>query len=630
MDLSRHKKTLSFVYDFFVRGECDVSPVPYLPSKTECGTPAPLYFPRTSPEAKGIPSARLISMLDELEHSSRVNMHSLTVLCDGAVISEASAPGYDRRLPHVTYSLCKSVVGLAIGLLCDEGKIDLERPAYRYFPKNRLPARLSARMKAVTVRHLLTMASGVAFAEAGAIAEVDWLRAFFSSDVAFPPGSAFAYNSMNTYVLSALVREITGEGLLTYLRPRLFDPLRIGHVFWEKCPLGIEKGGWGLYIAQEDVAKIAQLCMDGGVFEGKRLLSAAYIEAATDRQMATPTEAGDYDYGYQIWSRRDKTAFLFNGMLGQNAWVCPKNRIIVVMNAGNNEFFQKSSMLAVIEKWLGGDFTRGEYLRRDKRTLRALRLAESHFFSTRAWIHLPPPPSFFARLGARLRGRPLEVLPRLCDKLAGHSYSLQKNNTGLLPVFLRIQQNNHSAGLRAISFERWGERFFVTFDEGERERYRLEAGFYRPIYTTLRVQGESYLIGVQACFATDEDGHRLLKIECLFPEMAHARRIKVFFDDENVTILLRETPGKEVLDMLIRSVSVSAPRAGGLIKFFYNRINFDYIFMKAYDKFEPSFKLSLAEEAQPTVAGLLGTGEEPPLFEEVFHLDTEPSAEEKK
>ncbi len=587
MDIMQQKKAFTLMYDLFVRGLPSVSRIPYLPSKTVCGDPVENYFPRVAPEARGISSAYIAEMLDELEHSRRVNMHAITVIADGAVIAEASAAPYDRRLPHVAHSLSKSVTGIAIGILVEEGGMALDAPIHQYFPKTALPARLSAKMKALTVRHLLTMTTGVTFNETGAATDVNWVRAYFSSSVEGEPGNRFAYNSMNSYILAAALRAVTGMGLVEYLTPRLFEPLGIRRVFWEKCPLGCEKGGWGLYLAEEDMAKIAMMMLDGGIFAGRRILSENFVRTATYTQVKTPADAGAYDYGFQIWTARTGNDFLFNGMMGQNAWVSPKNRIIVITNAGNTEFFQQSSMLAIIEKYLGGDFARSGPLKKNRTAWRHLRETEAHFFETRRWAKPLSTHKWPYRLYHRLCGLPTEPLPKTCKKLAGRHFRFPENNCGILPLFIRLIQNNHTAGLRGISFSAIGDKFYVTFDEGKDAVYRAEVGFYRYVSTVWNIAGELYRVSVCGAFAVNEDGRRLLMLDVVFPEISHARRLKFFFDDEGSSLSMREVPGREVVEGLLASLPITAPRTRGVVSFIRNRINLDYIMMKVYAKFEP-------------------------------------------
>ena len=118
----------------------------------------------------------------------------------------------------------------------------------------------------MTVRHLLTMSSGCGFKEYGMVLEADWAKAFLDADYAFEPGEKMEYNSMNTYMLAAIVRRKTGEGLMEYLRPRLFEPLGFADVAWETCPLGTEKGGWGMYVRLEDALKLGLVYLNGGVW----------------------------------------------------------------------------------------------------------------------------------------------------------------------------------------------------------------------------------------------------------------------------------------------------------------------------------------------------------------------------
>ena len=597
MELRRHKKTLDLAYDFFVRGKSDVSRIPHTPYKTVLPAAAENDLARTIPEAKGVSSAHVADFLEELEHHSRIHLHALTVLVDGAVIAEAVAPGYDRAIPHVSHSMCKTVTGMAIGMLIAEGKLTLDTPAYTLFPADRLPARLSAKSKAITVRHLLTMSSGVAFAELGSAVETDWVRAFFSSDVRFEPGTDFAYNSMNTYLLSAIVGEVSGLPLDEYLAPRLLAPLRIKSFFWERCPMGVPKGGWGLYIAQEDAAKLGMMMLDGGRFEGKQILDASWIAEATATQKITPREAGDYNYGYQMWSARDGSAFTFNGMLGQNVWISPANRVVIVSNAGNAEFFSDGGLLTLFSKYFGAGLSRTSPLPRDRQALARLRRTQADFFRSRAWIDPLRAPHGLSRLWRRLCGRSLFPLPRLASRLAGRAFALPKSNSGILPTFMRLMQNNHTAGLRALSFEAEGDRFYACFDEGEGEQYRIPLGFYGYRSSILAVRGEVYRIQAAAAFAVNEDGCRVLKIEIVFPEFSHTRRIKVFLPDEDtVRLRLLELPDRQIVDGLFSVLPVTTPRTGAAVQFLKNRINLDYVLLKVYDKFEPELTGTLVTD----------------------------------
>ena len=183
-------------------------------------------------------------------------------------------------------------------MLIDEGKLSLNDKIVDIFA-DRLNKLNKFTHRNITVRHLLTMTSGIVFNVAGSVTENNWVKCFFESFLVSEPGKHFNYNSMNTYMLSAIVKTVSGHGLCEYLRPRLFEPLGIRNFYWEKCPMGIEKGGWGMYILPEDMLKIGQLLLNGGVWNGKRLISQEWIDAATSAQAAAPKSIGDFNYGYQ-------------------------------------------------------------------------------------------------------------------------------------------------------------------------------------------------------------------------------------------------------------------------------------------------------------------------------------------
>ena len=114
---------------------------------------------------------------------------------------------------------------------------------------------------------------------------------------------------------------------------------------WEKGPEGCEKGGWGLYMSPESWARVGIMMMQGGVFMGRRILPEEWVRESTAEKAIVPEINGNFNYGYHLWVSRNGSEILFNGMLGQNVWLCPGNNIMVVMTGGNNEIFQQSSAL---------------------------------------------------------------------------------------------------------------------------------------------------------------------------------------------------------------------------------------------------------------------------------------------
>jgi hypothetical protein len=137
-------------------------------------------------------------------------------------------------------------------------------------------------------------------------------------------------------MLSAIVQKATGMRVLDYLRPRLFEPLGIEHPTWEASPQGITAGGYGLSIRTEDIAKFGQLYLQKGQWQGKRLVPAAWIEAATSLQTSNgsnPKSDWDQGYGYQFWRCRHG-AYRGDGAFGQYCIVLPQQDAVIAITSG--------------------------------------------------------------------------------------------------------------------------------------------------------------------------------------------------------------------------------------------------------------------------------------------------------
>lgn len=230
-----------------INGKTDRSKVEFAPQKIPFSGEAPYEqaFQRAIPETQGISSAMIGDLLEELAGNDGINMHHIMILRNGYVIGETSFAPYIQGMWHITHSMCKSITGMAVGMLIAEGRLELDDRVHDIFEKKNILGLF--RQKNITVRNLLTMSSGVVYNEAGALAGNEWAKSFLESSVKGTPGTVFDYNSMNTYMLSAIVTEITGETLTEYLTPRLFEPLGITKFFWETCPKGITKGGLGTF-----------------------------------------------------------------------------------------------------------------------------------------------------------------------------------------------------------------------------------------------------------------------------------------------------------------------------------------------------------------------------------------------
>lgn len=556
MDIRMQRRAVTLLYRLFLRNHIGAHQIPYFPSKDEIPAEDTASLPLFAPEALGVRSSHAEGFLAALEKSRSACLHCVAASRAGQTFLLASAPAYSPSVRQTTYSVAKTVTALAVGILVSEGKLDLDTPAYRLVGEG-LPPLLAPRAKSITVRHLLTMSSGVVFGEVGAVTEELWVRSFFESSVAFAPGSRFAYNSMNTYILSVIVERLTDMTLYDFVRERIFAPLEIADTLWECCPMGHTKGGWGLYLSVADCLKIGNLILFGGAYGGKQVVPREWIRLMTRKHIDTQEGLGDYNYGFHIWVARDRSAFLANGMLGQNIWIHPKNRIVAVTTAGNCELFQTGSMLNIIRDFLALPMDDAP-LPPDREALLSLRAHENAFFSGRMWTHGQEP----------RHPRPDGTVPaELFRKLEEKPYLAEPNNFGLLPLFVMLSQNNLAGGISKLSFSSSEEGYMLTLLEGG-ESYRIPFGFTEYRHTTLSVRGELYRIATRAEFCDDTDGEPILKLDICFPEMASARRMRLYYATEKPTLMLSEQPGWQIMDALARFMQF-VPRAkllGNLIR----------------------------------------------------------------
>ena len=277
-----------------------------------------------------------------------MDIHSVMIVKDGQVIySHWQSQGVDS-VPHVLHSVSKTFTATAVGLAIADNKMALTDKIVDFFP-DKLPDVVSDNLKAMTVRDLLTMSCGHDQDPTGIIRGEgqDWVSAFLAFPVEHEPGTFYCYNSLGTYVLSAIVQQVTGEKVVDYLATRLFEPLHIDKPQWDESPQGINTGGWGLYLKTEDLAKMGQLLLQKGEWNGRQIIPADWVAEMSKKQVEsinpgtrmedaeakgmTP-ETSDWmqGYGYQMWRCRPG-CFRADGAMGQYIIVVPdKNAVIAI------------------------------------------------------------------------------------------------------------------------------------------------------------------------------------------------------------------------------------------------------------------------------------------------------------
>ena len=567
-----------------ILGKTGGTRVDYFPQKPDFPFDA-VYeqaFVRATPESQGISSDLFAALLRELDASKDTEMHHFMALRHGKVICECNFAPYPKGIWHITHSMCKSITGMAIGMLIEEEKLKLDENIYDIFPDH-INAFSKIFRPVITVENLLTMTSGVTFNESGIVSGNDWLGSFLNASVNGKPGTEFQYNSLNTYVLSAIVTKRTGETLTEYLTPRLFGPLGITKYYWETCPKGITKGGWGLFLCAEDMAKLGQLYLQRGKWNGQQLVSEYWIEISTARHLKTQNDT--YGYGYQLWMEQRPGSFEYNGMLGQNVIIYPDMDMVLVTNAGNKEMFQDCIMLNIIRKYFPVNYHPADVLPENplsysllKRLCGELENGENNNRSTSlrgGWKrnvvsrrkHSDKKYSY--RISAAV-DRPSDH-HSFMRAVSGRTYVMEQQNIGIAPLFVQVFHNNMTDGISEISFTYDAGNFCVSFTEGE-VIHKLPVGFGKAADGCVDLHGEHYLVATLGEFARDENDIPVLKLEITFIEECVKRKAHIFFhEDDEIEIRWNETPGKK---MILAGLSSITEELSG--NFLYNSLLGDH------------------------------------------------------
>jgi CubicO group peptidase (beta-lactamase class C family) len=433
---------------------------------------------RSNPEAEGIPSSAVLDFVRAVEqHTHPLDaVQGFMLLRHGNVATEGWWTPSGPQSPHTLYSLSKSFTSTGIGLTVAEGLLTVDDPVLKFFPDD-APASPSENLKAMRVRHLLSMNTGHkedttehVFQDrhqlnlfglevrhkantSGHVLEGEndnWPRVFLSLPVEYRPGTWFVYNTAATYMLSAIITKLTGESLLDYLRPRLFDPLGIESPTWETDPRGVSLGGTGLHIKTEDIARFGQMYLQKGMWDGKRILTEEWIAEATkatsDNSNTQTNPDWTVGYGYQFWRCRHD-CYRGDGAFGQYCIVMPAQDAVLAIIGGVRD------MQVVLDK---------------------------------VWAHLLP--------GMQPRALPADpqAYGELCDKLAALSLPLPKGQpsspraeqwTGKT---YRLESDDLMPESVAIKF---GDERSTLIVRDERGEHPMQVGYATWLKGTTNVRG---------------------------------------------------------------------------------------------------------------------------------------------
>jgi CubicO group peptidase (beta-lactamase class C family) len=295
----------------------------------------PVPLPESPPSRCGVDAGGIAAFLDAVGH---VELHSLMILRHGHVIASGWWEPYGPDRPHHLYSLSKSFTSTAAALAAQEGLVDLDAPVLSYFPE--LDGEVTdPRSRAMLVRHIASMSSGHLTDTWETASDDDRpVRGFLRIPPDRHPGTVFAYNQSCTYTLAAIVQRVTGQPLTAYLRPRLFDVIGIGPAAWASLPEGQALGFSGLFVTTDAIARLGELYLRGGQWQGRRVLAAEWVAEATRSHVATPSgTVPDWEqgYGFQFWMSRH--GYRGDGAYGQFCLVLPEQDAVVAITAATED-----------------------------------------------------------------------------------------------------------------------------------------------------------------------------------------------------------------------------------------------------------------------------------------------------
>lgn len=292
------------------------------------------------PESVNISRASLDEVYSRfVSEDQYYNAKSLLIAKDGKLVFEAHVrdPRDRDRFTHVV-SVTKSITSLVFGIVLSEGFIDsLDQTLYSIMPEKFPP---DERKKTITLRHLLTMTSGLLIDNDDFSVELfvgkpaDPIIYFLDKPLYALPGERFYYRDVDPHLVSYAIQRLTGKTEEQWARERLFSQLGITDYYWESDHTGITAGAIGLHLRARDMAKIGQMVLDHGRWDGIQIVDSTWITVSTQMQVLTdspPPRA--YQYGFYWWIIPDSDAFSAWGHGGSFIYVAPSRQMVIVMTS---------------------------------------------------------------------------------------------------------------------------------------------------------------------------------------------------------------------------------------------------------------------------------------------------------
>ena len=465
---------------------------------------------RGIPEKEGVPSTAIMDFINAANHS-HTEFHSFMFLRHGKVIAEGWWNPYGADLKHALYSTSKSFTAAAVGFALAEKKLKLTDKVVSFFP-NELPDPVPPYLNELTVKDVLIMSDGMDPDPSHKVSsDTNWVRAFLRIPILNEPGKKFLYNSAGTYMLSAIVTKVTGQKVLDYLRPRLFEPLGIYGADWETSPQDINTGGWGLRLRTEDMAKFGQLYLNGGTWKGKRLLPKEWVKEATTAQIlqdpsASPSKRDSSDwlqgYCFQMWRCRNN-GVRADGAFGQFIIMLPDKDAVIAITAETPSMQDEINLV-----W--------KYL----------------LPSMQGWAYKDDPEND-EKLKQQLASLSLPALKGAATaadaSINGRTYALQANDRKLQSVHFSFQD-----GIWQITLKNADGTYTLPF--GDSKWARAETTRKGPMLTAQAINQEAGLPPFQTAGSYHWIDENTLQLVLRYIESPHTETMVCHFDGDNVKI----------------------------------------------------------------------------------------------
>jgi len=478
-------------------------------------------IPRAStPESAGISSSALSGMMQGILDRG-LELHSVMVVRHGRVAWETFRTPYTPEQPHAMYSVSKSITSIAVGFAVEEGLLRLEDRVADLIPELREYDK-DPRLEQLQVLHLAGMCAGKNVSVMIDKAKKHWIRDFAMGKWDYAPGEGWHYCNENIYMLCAILRRVSGQGVVDYLQPRLFEPLGIARPFWETDGAGVEAGGWGLYLKTEDLAKIALCYLNGGVFDGRQVIPAAWVCASSSPQRGDNgggSDQGQCGYGYCFWMNTIPGSYRMDGMFSQYALIFPMYDACVITT--------------------GGELDMGRLYRAIFRHIPAIFEPEDD----EAPVDIPILPAYLP-LPAAPRNPALEAeLNRRCIRFVPTAQPIGKAiglPLSMMPMMIFFMSADKAGGINRVHLRFGGDNLKLSWSEG-RERNTVLCGMdgrWRKSRITLG--GVEFVLACCAAWEGDELCVRLRNLNSVAE-----RQLSFRFRGRTVRMQPRSAPGLE-------------------------------------------------------------------------------------